>query len=220
MLSRMRGSRRALSVAAAAFLLLVVLVARGESAVPGELIAPRIEQGLPFISSGTNSGGDYGLQYSSNDVALAAKVVIGLVVILLLVAVGLAVLSAMRNRLRNRGGVGDVVEPVEGTIDTVMRLRLKEAVTQARDLLVRAGGEPRDAVIRAWVTLENATEHTRAPHQTATEFTVSLLTKETADEDALRELRTLYQRARFGHGGDERDADAARQALDRILATI
>jgi hypothetical protein len=220
MLSRMRGSRWALSGAAAALLLLVVLVARGESAVPGEMIDTPIEQGLPFLSSGSNSGSGYGLQYSPNDVALATKVVIGLAVVMLLLAVGLALLTAIRNRLRNRGGVGDIVEPVEGTIDTVMRLRLKEAVTQARDLLVRAGGEPRDAVIRAWVTLENATEHSRAPHQTATEFTVSLLAKETADEDALRELRTLYQRARFGHRGDERDADAARQALDRILATI
>ena len=220
MLSRMRGSRRALSVAAAALLLLVVLVARGESAVPSAMIDTPIEQGLPFLSGGSNSGSGYGLQYSPNDVELAVKVVIGLAVIMLLLAVGLSVLAAIRNRLRNRGGIGDVTDPVEGTVDTVMRLRLKEAVTQARDSLVRAGGEPRDAVIQAWVTLENATEHSRAPHQTSTEFTVSLLAKETADEDALRELRTLYQRARFSHRGDETDADAARQALDRILATI
>jgi hypothetical protein len=87
-------------------------------------------------------------------------------------------------------------------------------------MLARPGGDPRDAVIRAWVTLESATEHQRAPHQTATEFTVALLEKETADEDALRELRTLYQRARFGHHSGESDAAAAKAALDRILATI
>lgn len=113
-----------------------------------------------------------------------------------------------------------VTESVEGTIDTVMRLRLREAVEQARDTLVRAGGAPRDAVIQAWVTLESATDHGRAPHQTATEFTIALLAKENADEGALRELRTLYQRARFGHRSSERDADQARTALDRILATI
>jgi hypothetical protein len=197
----MRGSRRALSVAAGALLLLVVLVARGESAVPSHLNDFEIEQGLPFLKGGgDSSGSSYGLQYSPNDVELAVKVVMGLAAVMLL--------------------LGDVDEPVEGTIDTVMRLRLKEAVQQARDTLVREGGEPRDAVIRAWVTLENATEHRRAPHQTATEFTVSLLAKETADEDALRELRTLYQRARFGHHSDEHDADVARRALDRILATI
>lgn len=221
MLARMRGSRRALSVAAGALLLLVVLVARGESAVPSHVNDFEIEQGLPFLSeSGDSSGSSYGLQYSPNDVELAVKVVIGLAAVMLLLAIGLSVLSAIRNRIRNRGGIGDVDEPVEGTIDTVMRLRLKEAVRQARDTLVREGGEPRDAVIRAWVTLENATEHKRAPHQTATEFTVSLLAKETADEDALRELRTLYQRARFGHHSDERDTEVAKDALDRILATI
>jgi hypothetical protein len=209
-----------LAVAAVALLLLVVLVARGESAVPSQMHDPQIEQGLPFLNRGGVSGSEYGLQYSPNDVELAVKVVIGLAVVMLLLAVGLSVLSAIRNRIRNRGGVGDVDESVEGTIDTVMRLRLRDAVQQARDSLVREGGEPRDAVIRAWVTLENATEHKRAPHQTATEFTVSLLAKEAADEDALHQLRTLYQRARFGHHGDEHDAVAASQALDRILATI
>ena len=67
---------------------------------------------------------------------------------------------------------------------------------------------------------ENATDHGRAPHETATEFTVSVLTKETADEAALRELRTLYHRARFGHHSSESDAEQARAALDRILATL
>jgi hypothetical protein len=209
-----------LAVAAVALLLLVVLVARGESAVPSQMHDPRIEQGLPFLKSSGNSASRYGLQFSPNDVELAAKVVIGLAVVMLLLAVGLSVLSAIRNRIRDRGGIGDVDEPVEGTIDTVMRLRLRDAVQQARDSLVREGGEPRDAVIRAWVTLENATEHKRAPHQTATEFTVSLLANEAADEDALHQLRTLYQRARFGHRGDEHDAVAAGHALDRILATI
>jgi hypothetical protein len=154
------------------------------------------------------------------DPNLVAKIVVVLVVVTLLLAVLLTVLSALRNRKLSRVGIGDVIEPVEGTIDTVMRMRLREAVEQARDILARPGGEPRDAVIRAWVALEGATEHTRAPHQTATEFTVALLEKETADEEALRELRTLYQRARFGHHSDVTDADAARTALDRILATI
>jgi uncharacterized protein DUF4129 len=114
-----------------------------------------------------------------------------------------------------------VTDPLEGTVDTVTRVRLKEAVEQARDLLVREGGRPRDAVIEAWVTLENAADHKRAPHQTATEFTVGLLEKENADEVALRELRTLYQRARFSTSTvDDDSVTRARTALDRILATI
>ena len=117
--------------------------------------------------------------------------------------------------------MGHVVEAVEGTVDNVPRFRLKEAVQEARDILAREGGAPRDAVIEAWVTLENAADHKREPHETATEFTVALLEEENADEAALRELRTLYQRARFGAGTvDDDSADRARDALDRILATI
>ena len=223
MLSRMRGSRPALLLVSAAVLLLVVLVAHGESAVPSSMTDPRLKPGLPpvHLTRANTSDTSYtGLQYSSNDPALFVKVIFGLAGVMIVLGLVLSILSALRNRLRNRTVVGAVPDPVEGTIDTVMRVRLREAVEQARDLLARPGGSPRDAVIRAWVTLETATDHTRAPHQTATEFTVSLLATENADEPALRELRTLYHRARFGHQSSESDATQARQALDRILATI
>jgi len=226
MLSRMRGPRPALSLVVAALLLLVVVVARGRSAVPAHIRDLPLERDLPRAASPPvtvtpdSNKTVPGLQYSANDPVLFAKVVLGIAGVLVLTALVLSILSWLRNRLRNRGGVGTVVDPLENTIDTVMRLRLKEAVTEARDLLTRAGGEPRDAVIRAWATLENATDHRRAPHETATEFTISLLEKETADETALRDLRTLYHRARFGHDSSETDAQQARTALDRILATI
>jgi len=220
MLSRMRGSRPALLLVAGALLLLVVLVTRGESAVPSSMNDTVIEPGRPAVHLRGAAGPSAGLQFSPTDPSLVAKIVLGLAVVMVVLALVLSTLSMLRRRRRNRGGVGTVIDAVEGTIDTVMRLRLKEAVEQARDLLAREGGEPRDAVVRAWVTLESATEIRRAPHQTATEFTVSLLEKENADEGALRELRTLYQRARFGHESDEHAAEQARTALDRILATI
>lgn len=220
MLSQMRGSRPALLLAAGALLLLVVLVARGESAVPSSMTDVPLERGLPVVELNGGRGPAVGLQFSPEDPALAGKVVIGLAVVMVVLAIVLSALSWLRSRVRRRGGVGVVLEHVEGTVDTVLRLRLKEAVTQARDTLARAGGAPRDAVIQAWATLENATNHRRAPHQTATEFTVALLEKENADEGALRELRTLYQRARFGHESSDLAARRARMALDRILATI
>jgi hypothetical protein len=220
MLSRMRGPRGALVLVAGAVLLLVVLVARGETAIPHAVRDIPLERGLPEVPLGGSSGSSGGLQFSPSDPALAAKIIAGLAAVLVLLGLVVTLLSWLRGRARSRAGVGEVVEPVEGTIDTVLRLRLKDAVTQARDLLVRPGGTPGDAVIQAWVTLEGATGQRRAPHQTATEFTVALLEKENADENALRELRTLYQRARFGHASDEHDVAAARDALDRILVTI
>lgn len=220
MLSRMRGSRTAVLLASAGVLMLVVLVARGNSAVPSTMTDPALERGLPAVSMSGANAPSAALQYSPNDPVLFAKVIGGIAAVLILLAVGLSVLSWWRNRMGDRMIVGVTKEPVEGTVETVMRIRLRDAVQEARDLLARAGGSSRDAVIQAWVTLENAADHKRAPHETATEFTVALLEKESADEEALRDLRTLYHRARFGRAGEPGDADRARQALDRILATI
>jgi hypothetical protein len=214
----MGGKRSALYFAAAA-LLLVVVAARGASPVPSAINDVSIDRGLPPV---TISGADFagnGPLSSPGDPEVLAKIAVVLVIVLALLAVVLSAISAWRTR--RRLGVGHVVEAVEGTVDNVPRFRLKEAVQEAREILAREGGAPRDAVIEAWVTLENAADHKRAPHETATEFTVALLEEENADEAALRELRTLYQRARFGAGTvDDDSADRARDALDRILATI
>jgi hypothetical protein len=218
MLSGVGGNRPALLFAAAASLLVVVVAARGASPVPSSINDLDLDRGLPSV---TFSGSAVqGSRFSvAPDPELAAKIVLGLVIVLCVMAVVFTVLSALRRR--RLVGVGAVADTVEGTVDSVPRFRLKEAVEHARDVLAREGGRPGDAVIEAWVTLENATAHKRAPHQTATEFTVALLEQEHADEAALRELRTLYQRARFG--GAEVDAEAAaraRAALDRILDTL
>ena len=215
----MGGNRTALLFAAAASLLLVVVAARGSSPVPSELNDIQLERGLPGVLLSPGNVGAHGTPAVDVDPDLVAKIVVGLLVVMCVLAVTLSVLSFLRGR--RRLGVGQVVEAVEGTVDTVPRPRLKDAVEQARDLLARDGGEPGDAVIAAWVTLENAAEHTREPHQTATEFTVALLADERADEAALRELRTLYQRARFSATGvDAGSAARARAALEQILATI
>ena len=220
MLCRMRGSRTAVLCVAAAVLLLVVVVARGKSAVPSSMTDPGLHRGLPALtlSGGDSPGG--GGTYAVDDPALMGKIIIVLAGIMVVLALVLSVLSWLRQRRLRLGYVGGVAEQVDGTIDTVMRLRLRDAVQEASDLLSRPGGSPGDAVIQAWVTLESATDHTRAPHQTATEFTVSLLEKETTDEAALADLRDLYHRARFAHHSSEADATRAREALDRILATI
>ncbi|MGB3442175.1 MAG: DUF4129 domain-containing protein [Actinophytocola sp.] len=213
----MGGNRSTLLFAAAA-LLLVVVAARGASPVPSAINDVSLYLGLPPIPLG-GSGSVSWSRSSQGDPALLGTIVVGLLILMLVLALVFSVLSALRRR--RLLGVGHVIETVEGTVDTIPRFRLKEAVAAARDILAREGGLPRDAVIEAWVTLENAAAHQRAPHETATEFTVALLAEENADEAALRELRTLYQRARFGVDDvDPGSAADARAALDRILATI
>ncbi|MFC4854019.1 DUF4129 domain-containing protein [Actinophytocola glycyrrhizae] len=214
----MGGNRPALLFAAAA-LLLVVVAARGASPVPSAINDLSIDPGLPSVPTG---GGlpSLGQMTAPADPVLVGKIVLVLLVVMVVLATVLSVLSYLRKRGR-LGIVAHVVEPAEGTVDTVPRLRLREAVQEARDVLTRTGGSPGDAVIAAWVTLEHAAEHKREQHETATEFTVALLEKQHADEAALRELRTLYQRARFGAGGVDAGAvTRARAALDKILGTV
>src|SRR5262245_17485605 len=128
MLSRMRGSRLALLLVSAAVLLLVVLVAHGESAVPSSIANPGIQPGLPPVRMTRGDTSGTGLQYSSNDPELFAKVIIGLAGIMIVLALVLSILSALRNRVRNRTVVGVTADPAEGTIDTVLRVRLRDAV--------------------------------------------------------------------------------------------
>jgi hypothetical protein len=222
MLTRMRGSRPAL-LGAAALLLIVVLAARGESPVPFSTPS-RVPGEFPEPTDSSETATPTPTTLPSADASAPARgdpepvvwSVLGLAILLLLVACVLAVRVWLR--LRRRIGVGDVVDHVDGSVDPELRLRVRKAVEQARDLLAREGGEPRNAVIEAWVTLENATEHHREPHQTATEFAAVLANDENAAD--LREFRVLYQRARFGHHSSATDARAAHAALDRILATI
>ena len=54
-----------------------------------------------------------------------------------------------------------------------------------------------DAIVAAWVAIERGAAQTgvaRRPSQTATEFTVTVLSRTNADPDAIRILRGLYLR--------------------------
>jgi hypothetical protein len=221
MLAWMRGLRPALVLAAAALLLFVVLAARGESPVPNTMGKPQtIQFPGPAVELHPPTGRSP-IQHGLVDNSIGSwlnTVLLVLGAVVLILAVVFSARMAWRNR--RRIGVGHLVETVEGTVDPVMRLRLTKAVAEARATLVRPGAAPGDAVIAAWLTLEHATDQRRAPHQTATEFTVALLRRESTDEVALGDLRELYQRARFSDRTTDDDAARAGDALDRILAGL
>ena len=83
---------------------------------------------------------------------------------------------------------------------------------------------PGDAVVAAWVALEDEAElqgKGRAPAQTATEFTTGLLAHTAAPADAVLVLRGLYHRARFtSRTTTADDVRHAREALARIAAAL
>ena len=82
--------------------------------------------------------------------------------------------------------------------------------------------EPADAVVRAWLGLQEAAEEAgirRGAAETPTEFTARILHRVVADDRALRTLLSLYLRARFGdHVVTAGDVTAVRAALEELLA--
>jgi len=112
---------------------------------------------------------------------------------------------------------------VPGESITVDLASLATAVARARAHL-EGHAEPGDAVITAWVALEDEAAlqgAARHPAQTPTEFTAVLLEHTPAPADAVATLRGLYQRARFTtRPVTAEDVRAARDAIARIADAI
>jgi hypothetical protein len=94
---------------------------------------------------------------------------------------------------------------------------------EAARLSLASIAEPTDAVIAAWLSLEDAAAESgvrRHPAQTPTEFTLGVLTATKADADATRELLALYHLARFStHPVTAEDVERASRCLGAIAAS-
>ncbi|WP_275003569.1 DUF4129 domain-containing protein [Promicromonospora iranensis] len=156
-------------------------------------------------------------------IGLVIAILIGLLVLALLTAVARRLLALRRQRTditpdnltggTATGNPGDAVDLPE----------LQDAVTRA---LAHLDGHarPRDAVVAAWVALEEAAARAgahRDPAQTPTEFAGTVLAATPAPPPAVARLRTLYQRARFTDRPIDRTAVAqAREALADIARSL
>ncbi|HEY3771555.1 MAG TPA: DUF4129 domain-containing protein [Solirubrobacteraceae bacterium] len=83
--------------------------------------------------------------------------------------------------------------------------------------------EPADAIVRAWLGLQETAEQSgivRGPAETPTEFTSRILSRAVTDDRALRTLLRLYLRTRFGdHPATTDDVAQVRAALRELVAT-
>lgn len=118
-------------------------------------------------------------------------------------------------------GVGDPgILPAEPSVETGMQY-LRRGLQRALDAL-DAGRVPSDAIVEAWLGLQEAAEDAgfqRQSAETPTEFTTRILRQVDVDPAALATLRRLYLAVRFGdREATPTDVDAARAAL-RVLET-
>jgi hypothetical protein len=83
--------------------------------------------------------------------------------------------------------------------------------------------EPADAIVRAWLGLQETAEESgivRQQAETPTEFTSRILSRAFADDRAIRTLLRLYLRTRFGdHPVTTEDVAAVRWALEELVRT-
>jgi hypothetical protein len=156
-------------------------------------------------------------------VTLITAVLLGLLTAALLTFAARKLLTILRGQIDTTpdnltSGTGTAT-----TEDTVDLPELQDAVTRA---LAHLDGHarPRDAVVAAWVALEEAAARAgahRDPAQTPTEFTGTVLANTPAPPAAVARLRTLYQRARFTDRPIDRTAVAqARTALADIARSL
>lgn len=101
-----------------------------------------------------------------------------------------------------------------------------EGLPEALDEGARTIGEgsPRNAIVAAWVRLEQAVEGERFPHrpeETPSELVERALASYQLDGDAIRRLAALYREARFSsHPVTEEHRVEATDCLRRLLATL
>lgn len=146
---------------------------------------------------------------------------------LLLGAVVLVVFASFRLGLRRRRLQGGRVPhdagspyvegeqpPEEESLHQVLEQRLSSL----------GEGTPRNAVVAAWVRLEDfARAHGLAAHQsdTPSEFVARTLATYDLDRDAIQRLADLYREARFSeHPLTESHRDEARTCLERLVRRV
>ncbi|WP_018683255.1 DUF4129 domain-containing protein [Actinokineospora enzanensis] len=212
-----------------ALLVLAVVAARGESAIPtGTGDSPRPDPAPAPVATPAEPVDRHpvldlisGLSAGVLLLVVAAMLVVGLAGILAALA------GVRRRRVRlalPEAGPVDLDAPADGT--ATARALAGAAHTARLKLSEHADGvETADAIIAAWLVLERAAAGLgtpRAPHQTPTEFTAVVLAEHDADADALADLRGVYQRARFGRANviTQSDVLAAIDALNRVERSL
>ena len=149
--------------------------------------------------------------------------VVAIAVIVLAVVAGL-VWRAIRRRLDlpERDGIvtlGSLDGEVEPSVELPLPAPVRRGLDKALDALSERR-EPRDAIERAWLGLEEGAADSgvrRLPAETPGEFVTRVVARVSADRDAGRALLDLYLVVRFGSAAPTADDVATARAALRAL---
>lgn len=154
---------------------------------------------------------------------LPILIVVSLIVIAILLLVLRYWLRHRRVTVRRLATVEAMIDelPIELQTDADLPV-LHRGLLRAADVL-EADREPRDAIVRAWLGLQEAAEDsglTRRPSETPTEFTTRVFESVNADRTAAASLLTVYLRVRFrSSSATEADVAVARESIQRLRDT-
>ena len=183
-----------------------------------EAKAPGEDYGPGPIFSATNRG------LARADVRASDPLVVTLVgfaMKLVLIAVVIVVLVAIGRALRDRWQTREVDTGDEDIVDVVPEALL-EGAREGELLLAR--GTPANAVIAAWVALEDAVRSAGLKDddsRTSAELVTSVLRSYRVDRAPLDTLAALYREARFSrHPVAEEQRATAREALVQVQADL
>ncbi|MEX2563343.1 MAG: DUF4129 domain-containing protein [Nitriliruptoraceae bacterium] len=146
---------------------------------------------------------------------IVARVIVAIVAALVLWRILRRITFSGKARRRSASSPGGML--VDGADPRLpeMQQGLETALSRLDEI-----ADPGDAVIAAWIALEEAAAASgvaRAPSQTPTEFTMSILERLDADPVAAATLLRLYHRVRFAHRRPtDGDVIAARASLIRL----
>ena len=125
---------------------------------------------------------------------------------------------AWRRRRYPAQGAPDLLVAVDDRAEAAVGT-LRSGLTEALRLIGQ-GSDPTDAIVAAWLALEEAAAligARRGPADTPTEFTVAVLAQTPADRIAVGALLQLYHRARFSASGvGAGDLERARRCLQDL----
>ena len=143
------------------------------------------------------------------------------IVLVLAALVVLVVLAQLVRSLLRRRPHLELHEEPDFAIPLVPTELLEEARDRLRDL---ESGEPRNAIVAAWLGLETSAAATGLPRltaETSTEYTERVIGVWPVDSARLGDLAALYREARFStHAVGEDMRTSAREALQQVQVEL